>query len=51
MINKCKGKNINLLSLLAATFLTTAKLSMGTACLFLYNQPKVPKSLLKNKDD
>lgn len=38
---------LSLLSLLTVFLTTTAQATMGTACLFLVNQPKVPNCLLR----
>ena len=40
--------NKQVLSLLSMILVTTAHATMGSACLFLINQPKVPKCLIKN---
>ena len=40
--------NKNALSLLSLVLVTVAQATMGSACLFLVNQPKVPKCLIKN---
>lgn len=40
--------NKQVLSLLSMVLVTTAQATMGSACLFLINQPKVPKCLIKN---
>lgn len=40
--------NKKALSLLSMVLITTAQATMGAACLFLVNQPKVPKCLIKN---
>lgn len=41
-------KTLPFLSCIAMLLVATAQTTMGTTCLFLVNQPRVPKCLLEN---
>ncbi|HBD64113.1 MAG TPA: hypothetical protein DC038_06695 [Clostridiales bacterium] len=41
-------KTLSFMSCIAAILVATAQTTVGTTCLLLVNQPKVPQCLLKN---
>ncbi|HAQ40588.1 MAG TPA: hypothetical protein DCM73_06975 [Clostridiales bacterium] len=41
-------KNLSFMSCIATFLVATAQTTMGTTCLLLVNQPKVPQCLLKD---
>ncbi len=41
-------KTLSLMSCIAAFLVATAQTTVGTTCILLYNQPKVPQCLLKD---
>lgn len=41
-------KTLSFMSCIAAFLVATAQTTMGTTCIFLVNQPKVPQCLLKD---
>lgn len=41
-------KDLSFMSCIAAVLVATAQTTMGTTCILLVNQPKVPQCLLKD---